>query len=735
MKFHRPAAVALLLLSAASAWAVKTEVWTQTTADDFNKGTTDGVVVTARGQLRLSRKIESMLPKDSHFDAIPAIAEAPDGSIVFGAFPSGEVQRLKDGKLTTVATFKDQAITSIAFDSKGRLLVGAGGDKGRVYRVEKDGEKPKVIFEQDDVKYVWAIVPHHTSDGDTLLLATGPTGGVYELAADDSAKEIATLDGNNVLCLIVGPDGNFYAGTDGEGLVYRIDAKTDKAFALYDAAESEISALAFDKVGNLLAATSEVKKDAAAAAADKTPQGKPEKSAAGESLDGKAPAAPKPPDNKPGESIPGDKPVTPQLDEPLPTTDPSKAAAGTSATAAAAATAGSGNAVYRIDKQGFATELWRGDVVIYGMAVSGDAVLLATGDDGQIEELRPNEEEAGVLARTDGASVSAILPAKDGSLLVATSDSGAILKISGGYAKSGAYESDVLDAGMTALLGKMHLIGTLPEGTAITVETRSGNVKDPETGGWEDWTAPVPAKEFVPVTSPAARFMQYRLTLSSTADDKTPIVDEISTAYQKPNVAPRITAVTVTPTNDITNPGGMTISWEANDANEDEIRYSIYVKAQGQAAWMKLAADLTETTHVWSSKGVADGRYDVKVVASDAKANPPGQGKEASRISDAVLVDNTPPVIGDVKIEVADAKATVKLRVVDRAGTVASLESTLDSVDHWQKQLPDDTIADSPEETYTLSLGTLPKGQHAVTVRATDERGNAALETVTISVP
>src|SRR5205085_2149005 len=112
-------------------------------------------------------------------------------------------------------------------------------------------------------------------------------------------------------------------------------------------------------------------------------------------------------------------------------------------------------------KNGFATELWRGDVVIYGMAVSGDSILLATGDDGQIEEIRPGDEEAGVLARTDGSTVSAILPSKDGSLLVATSDNGDILKISAGYGKSGTYESDVLDAGMTASLGKMHIVGTM----------------------------------------------------------------------------------------------------------------------------------------------------------------------------------------------------------------------------------------------------------------------------------
>ena len=758
MKFNRHLAAFALLLATTSALAVKTEFWAQTSADDFGKGTSGGVVVTKNGQLRLSRKIESILPNESHFDSIPAVAEAPDESIVFGAFPTGEVKRLKDGKLTTVASFTDQAITSIAFDDKGRLLVSAGGEKGRVYRIEKDGDKPKLIFENDDAKYVWAIVP----DGDRLLLATGPSGGVYEIGAGGVSKKVADLDGNNVLCLVKGPDGNLYAGTDGEGLVYRIDSKTDKTFVMYDAAESEISALAFDKAGNLLAATSEVKPDQAGAGEEKLKHGKPEKPNAGESaIKGKPPAAPKQPDHEPGDAIPSGKPSPPPapLDDAkadgkadakadvaadakadAAASEPAKApAGGQPAVGGPVDGTGTGNALYRIDGRGFATELWRGDVVIYGLAVSGDSILLATGDDGQIEEIRPGDEDSGVLARTDGATVNAILTTRDGSLLVATSEAGQLLKISAGNADSGAYESDVLDAGMTSAFGKMHLVGQMPNGTSISVQTRSGNTKDPETGGWDDWTNAAPAKEFLPVTSPAAQFLQFRLTLATKDAGKSPVVDEVSEAYQKPNLAPHISAVTVTPAADAANPGAMTVAWEAADPNEDELRYSVFIKAQGQAAWIKLADDLTETSHTWATRsengGVPDGRYDVKVVASDARANLPGEGKQASRVSDSVLIDNTPPVIGDIKTDIADGKATVHLRVVDRSGTVAGLETTLDRVDHWQKQLPDDKIADSPEETYTVSLGEPSKGLHALTVRATDDRGNAALETVTITIP
>ena len=88
-------------------------------------------------------------------------------------------------------------------------------------------------------------------------------------------------------------------------------------------------------------------------------------------------------------------------------------------------------------------------------------------------------------------------------------------------------------------------------------------------------------------------------------------------------------------------------------------------------------------------------------------------------------------MIGDAKVD----GTTVTFRVVDRAGTVASVEYAVDSATHWQKSLPDDTMADSPEERYTLALKGLAKGQHTLTVRATDDRGNAGYETISVSVP
>src|SRR5262249_30292523 len=133
------------------------------------------------------------------------------------------------------------------------------------------------------------------------------------------------------------------------------------------------------------------------------------------------------------------------------------------------------------------------------------------------------------------------------------------------------------------------------------------------------------------------------------------------------------------------------------------------------------------------TRGVRDGRYEIKVQASDAAANPPGQGKTASRVSDPVIVDNTPPVIGDIKSNVTGKSVTIDLRVVDRTCTVAGLQYTVDSSKQWQSVLPQDNIADSPEELYRVTIADLGAGAHQITLRATDAMGNQSYESVMVN--
>jgi hypothetical protein len=131
---------------------------------------------------------------------------------------------------------------------------------------------------------------------------------------------------------------------------------------------------------------------------------------------------------------------------------------------------------------------------------------------------------------------------------------------------------------------------------------------------------------------------------------------------------------------------------------------------------------------------VADGTYEVKVEASDASANPTGQGKTSSRVSDPVVVDTTAPVIGDLKSSTIGRDVSVEMKVVDRTGVVTSASYAVDSSSDWQTVLPSDSIADSPEESFRFTIPGLSPGQHQVMLRALDKRGNPAFQSMSVTV-
>ena len=213
-----------------------------------------------------------------------------------------------------------------------------------------------------------------------------------------------------------------------------------------------------------------------------------------------------------------------------------------------------------------------------------------------------------------------------------------------GFAASGTYTSAVLDAQQVSRFGQIQLHGSLPEGTTLKLSTRSGNVGEPTEIGWSNWSDPKPATEFSPVTSPSARFLQYRLSFTSTDGKRSAVVDDVDVAYQEPNVAPEVKSVKITikgapdaTANGANAPANhnngepppdaryRTITWEASDANDDELSFSLYFRNGSKSEWILLKNKLKDMTYDWDTQSVADGRYEVKVIASDELANAVGR--------------------------------------------------------------------------------------------------------------
>ncbi len=90
-----------------------------------------------------------------------------------------------------------------------------------------------------------------------VYVAAGAPAVVYRVPAGGGKAEVLfkTAD-QHIRCLLLGADGTLWAGSDGAGVIYRIDTKTAgaKPFAVYAAPRREITALAMDAAGNVYAA-------------------------------------------------------------------------------------------------------------------------------------------------------------------------------------------------------------------------------------------------------------------------------------------------------------------------------------------------------------------------------------------------------------------------------------------------------------------------------------------------
>jgi hypothetical protein len=800
-------AVSLIFaLWASPAGAVTTEFWQEHQPEEFEKGKCDGTVISSLGRVLLGRAETEVIKPNDDVDFVNALAQGPDGPLYAATGPSGIVYRIAGGKTETLCKIEGESnLFSLLVAADGSLLVGTGGEVGRIYRVTKDGQvslwfdptrtvpvkqatskeaakgaesapSPERVKAAPatapvagsggakgttttsapattttatttsatttaaavGVHYIWAMARGAAGQ---VYAATGPEGMLLEI--DRTGKACRVLFDSketNLLSLVIGREGQLYSGSDKKGLIYRIDPKVPRAYVLYDTGESDVSALALDAAGNLYAGT------AAPSGARPGRTAKPKPSGTPGTTTTSAPTQ---------RTRSGPPRTTRTMARPTPS------AAGTPVAPPEAKTAG--NAVYRITPDGMVTEVFREPVMILSLAEADGVLYLGTGNEGRVYEVRPDREEQIPLAKLKDSQVTSVLRASDGRLYLGTSNRGRVLWLSQGYAPNGTFVSQVLDAKQIARWGRMLWEGDLPKGTRLTVATRSGNVSDPEEGTWETWSAEFDARQNTQIPSPSARFLQYRLTLTSSDAKQTPLVRRVKLARQLNNLPPKVTSLEISnpmrvqqaaaaggmpgmpsgegegevqrPLPPGTTPSTRIIKWKASDPDGDQLIYDLYFRQAGTQRWILLKEDIKPSEFKWETNKVGDGPYEIRVVAKDSPSNPPQTALTSDRISDPVVIDNTPPEVGPVSCrKLGKGKVRIHAVLADKQTPITAAHYALDSHDDWVAVLAEDDLFDSTRETISFELEELKAGEHVVTIRARDEQQNLGFASIVVNV-
>jgi hypothetical protein len=738
------AAVAAAALTASAVLASGTTVWEMNSYTDFVHGRFQGVSLSRDGRLSLAPKLETVFSSDQ--PVIWSVAQGPDGSLYAATGHRGRVYRIdRTGKSTLLWTAEQPEIFAIAVDRAGVLYAGTSPD-GAVYRIE-NGKATEYFAPQS--KYIWSLA---TAPNGVLYVGTGDRGRVFRVEGPGKGDIYYDTGQSHVTGLAVDSQGRLLAGTEPNGLLYRITAK-DKAFVLYDSSLPEIRAIVPMPDGTVYAAALGGSVAKRAQSAQQALQG----------LGGGTVSAPtttitvEAQENGPG----------PELKPPEAKAVPQPAAASaqvtTQFTPVTDNTGMDKSAVYRINPDNTVDTLWSSkEENVYDLLALDQQVLFSTDDSGRIYGLSPDRRVTLVLQTNEGETTR-LLPS-DHSILAATANMGRVYRLGETPGTAGSYEGPVHDSGTASRWGSIAWHGDLPANCAIQLRTRSGNSGKPDRT-WSDWSDPVFNPNGSQITSPNARFIQWKAELKG-VNGVTPIVTSVTVAFLPQNSPPLIRSINVI-TQAVATPAGrtastaasgaysvtvsdtpdtaaagtatqtlprgsssqITVSWQAEDPDGDRLVYNVYFRGDDETQWKVLKNDTHDNAVSFDADVLADGKYFFRVTASDRESNPPASAREAQLTSSPVLIDNTPPTIAIGTVRYAGGAAHLEFSAADAASALRHCEYSLDA-GSWVPVEAADGVIDSLRESFTLDLKNLSGGEHLVVIRAGDSANNTGVAKV-----
>jgi hypothetical protein len=702
---------------------------------EFLKGDVENLSIDSRGELSLGPATELVYESAAPF--LWAIAAQTDGTMFVGSGNEGKVFKIDpQGRGSVFFDSTELEVHALAPAPNGGLYVGTSPD-GRIYLVDRNGVS-RAFFEGED-KYVWALAVDAKGN---LFAGTGDKGIVYKIAPDGKGEPFYKTNATHATSLAFDRSGNLLVGTGTPGKVIRVD-QDGKPFVLLDSPFQEIRSLRIDDKGVLYVAAQN-----------------------GRGSTGGAPTT----------TDVSDRPTP----EPTRTPVPSVSAEITSISIVDVGGAGGSGAapredrrtvkgaVFRINPDGVWDQLWESrDDAPYDITFDqSGALIIGTGSKGKLYRLSGEPLRPTLLARASGQQITTFHKDARGRLLYATANPGKLFRLATERASRGTYESEPRDAEMVSTWGSISWRGTIPQDARVELFTRSGNTETPDDT-WSSWSSAYTNGEGSPITSPKARYLQWRAVLHGQSNG--PVLTSVTAAYLQRNLRPQVRTITVHPPgivfqkpfstgdpelagfDDQSTPerklaaqastqsglsgspslgrrtyqkGLQTLVWRADDENDDDLSYDVMYRREGEPSWKALRRGIPDTIMVWDTTTVPNGTYFVKIVASDAAANAAANALTGEMDSVAFEIDNTAPEFAVSAVRVDRGRTIIPFQVKDDHSPVQRVEYSQDGT-RWRTIFPVDGIADSRSERYELTLdGEL--SERGLTLRATDSMNNVA---------
>lgn len=713
-----------------------------TSYQDFAEGQAQGVLIGSRGDLRPGLSSNRMSLPSAAEDSVRAVAVTSDGSVYLGCGgdkPTILVRRAGAGvaKLATLpaATW----VTALLPFSDGKLLAATAQD-GRLFRVSSDGKVELVA--QLDAEHIWGLA--RDPQRGVTYVATAPgrlwaiedrdlvAQAVSEAAAakpTTRARKLFESDARQFLALHRGEDGALYVGTADDAVLYRVDP-AGTAQAIHDFAGNEVRAIAQHQ-GVLYVAVNDMQR--------------------GDSATRPTPT----------KIVPAAAGTAPGVKAPVP--------AGTTAPSISPTEKKGKGALFRIESNGRVEQL---HAIVDGFfnALTVDdrghvfAAASTPGGRGRLYWVTPERTVFTALEVKESDALM-VVPAptvagQGRGLLLGTGNAGAFYALRDTPPADAHYLSKVFAAPAPSRWGRLRY---LAEGR-VRIETRSGNLAKPDAS----WTAWQPLAEVVAqvstgeqvgrITSPPARYLQVKASLTEKS-----LLSDFSFFHQPINQRPRITEVTigedgsgriargVRPTSpQRPRTSIVKIRWKTENPDEDDLSYRVFLRAAsaataaagsstegsagGDIGWLRLGGPdpLTRSDLEWNTEAVPDGLYELKLIVSDERSNPPELALTHEYISPPFAIDNRRPEIRDLSFN--PTSLLLSGRASDATSPISEISLSVDGTDPIPVAARDGVLDDLSEE-FSIRPPRLAPGPHTLLLRVSDGADNVATAQLVVQVP
>lgn len=711
------------------------QVWRQTARSEFSAGRLSGVSIAANGTLRLASTLKRVALSEETF--IWALVSDDKGNLYAGTGPKGRILKIDtEGKLSVFATLPVISLHSLVYSKADRSLYAGGGVSGNLYKVGMDG-KYKLIASIPE-KYILAMAMDSKGN---LFVGPGSGGSVYKFTSSSITN--VNLGGSEADTPAISKIEPYQKLTADHIMALVIDQQDNLYVGsgnegiIYRIAPNGDRKVLFDAKENAITAL---------------------------------------------------------------TVD-------SSGTVFAAT--GPKGILYRLNPEGGAAVLFDRTVQFYtGLQAAPDGTLYATTVNGLLRffpsATDPTQPIVVAMDNTKEVDFLCMTLLPDGGVATGTGNVGEIYGFSprketqnANGMFTGQLVSVIRDAKIESRWGMAKWEGSAPKGSHVLIETRTGNVAEPDAT-WSDWAAIVASS--IPnegsIASPPARFLQYRISLEAEPGVQ-PAVREVSFGYLPRNQAPKVS---------FQAPAGgelwsktQNLRWVGTDPDNDTLTYALQISNDGGATWRplptapaatpsgsttptvqnpseQLTKDLEEferrlnqrqdisldakralleeakqrlalnalaggsasqrdTLKSLDTTFLPDGTYWVRVVATDKIGNP-AEPQNAVAVSEPFTICNSVPQVMWLEKPQVGARGTVLLNGVVSQNLVAvtAIQVRVNGGE-WIAALPKDGLFDSSREGFSFLSASLPAGKHSIETLAFNAAGGKTLEKVEVTIP